>query len=179
MSRRTNRVLFGRTKPVILLTGIVMVILGIAVMVNPIAAVEALVRIVGWVLVGFGVITLISAFAKGDPVHNSPAELMLGALTVIPGLIMAIFPNQLVSFVWTVIGIIVLVTGVLDVIEAGEFRRVGSALAVPATISGVITALLGLIVIIMPMFSMTIGMLFAAVALFVDGITEIIFGLGI
>ena len=170
---------FGRTKPVILLTGIVMVVLGIAVLINPIAAVEALVRIIGWVLVAYGVITLVAAFAKGDPVHNAPAELAIGVITIVPGLIMGIWPGALVSFVWTIIGILVFITGIMDVMEAGQFRRVGSPLAMPATVSGIITALLGLVTLIAPMFSLTIGMLLAAVALFVDGITEIIFGLGI
>lgn len=156
-----------------------MVILGIAVLVNPIAAMEALVRIVGWVLVVFGIVTLVSAVVKGDPVKNSPGELFMGVIALVPGLIMGLFPGPLVTFVWTVIGIIILATGILDVVEAGDLRRIGSPLATPATVSGVITALLGLIVVIAPMFSASIGMLFAAVALFVDGITEIIFGLGL
>lgn len=169
---------FSRTKPIILLTGLVMVALGIAVLVNPIAAVEALVRIMGWIMAAYGVVTIVSAFMRGDPLQNARADLVLGVITLIPGLIMGVFPGQLVRFVWTIIGIIVLATGILDIIEAGDFRRVGSPLALPATISGVITALLGLVVIISPMFSMALGMLFAAVALIVDGLTEIIFGLG-
>lgn len=176
-SARSGR--FSRTKPVILLTGLVMVVLGIAILINPIGAVEALVRILGWVLVVYGAIALVAAFAKGDPVKNNPGELAIGAITLVPGLIMGIFPGQLVSFVWTIIGIIVVLTGVLDIAEAGDFRRVGSPLAGPATAAGVITVLLGIVVIVAPMFSLTVGMLFAAMALFVDGLTEIIFGLGI
>lgn len=178
MNSGYGRRTYGRTKPVIILTGVVMVALGIAVLVNPIAAVETLVRIVGWVLVVYGIITLVSAFVKGDPMKNSPAELLMGAIALVPGLIMGLFPGALVSFVWTVIGLLILATGVLDVVEAGDLRRIASPLAMPATVSGIITAVLGLIVIIAPMFSASIGMVFAAVALFVDGITEIIFGLG-
>ena len=169
---------FSRTKPVVLLTGVVMVVLGIAILINPIPAVENLVRIMGWIMVAYGVVTIVTAFLRGDPLNNARADLALGVVALIPGLIMGAFPGPLIKFVWTIIGVIVLVTGVLDVIEAGDFRRVGSPLAMPATISGVITALLGLVVIVSPMFSMAIGMLFAAVALIVDGITEIIFGLG-
>jgi uncharacterized membrane protein HdeD (DUF308 family) len=169
---------FARTKGVVLLTGIVMVVLGIAVLVNPIGAVETLVRIMGWVLVVYGALTLVNAFMKGDPVRSSPTMLFLGGACLIVGLVMAIASQALVSFVWTIIGIIVFLTGVLDIIEAGAFRSAGSPLAVPATTSGVITAVLGTIVIICPLFSAALGMLLAAVALLVDGITEIIFGLG-
>lgn len=169
---------FARTKGVVLLTGIVMVVLGIAVLVNPIGAVETLVRIMGWVLVVFGILTLVNAFMKGDPVRNSPTMLLLGGVCLVVGLIMAIASQALVAFVWTIIGIIVFLTGVLDIIEAGAFRSTGSPLAVPATASGVITAVLGAVVIICPLFSAAIAMLLAAVALLVDGVTEIIFGLG-
>lgn len=176
MGSMTNR--FARSKIIVIITGIVMVALGIAVFVNPIAAVEALVRIIGWVLVGFGIITLVSAFAKGDPRENAPTELVLGGICVVLGLFMGIGPGLFVTIVWTIIGIIVLATGVLDIIEAGDARATGSPLALPATVSGVITALLGVIVIFAPLFSSGVVMLIAAVALLVDGITEIIFGLG-
>lgn len=169
---------FARTKPIILLTGVLMVILGIAVLVNPIGAIEALVRIIGWVLVAYGVITLVSAFMKGDPVRSAPVELGLGGITTAAGLVMGIWPGAFVAFVWTFLGVIILATGVLDIMEAGEFRRYRSPLAMPATVSGAITALLGVLVIVAPMASATLGMLVAAVALLIDGVTEIIFGLG-
>lgn len=169
---------FNRTKPAVLITGLVMVILGIVIFVHPIAAIEMLVRIVGFVLAAYGVFNLVSAFMKGDPVKNAPADLVLGAITLIPGLIMIITPGSLVTFAWTFIGIIILCTGVLDVLEAGEFRRMRSPLSLPATASGVITALLGVAVIFAPLASATAGMLVAAIALLIDGITEIIFGLG-
>lgn len=169
---------FTRSKLAVLITGVVMVILGIVIFVHPIAAMEMLVRIVGFFLVAYGIFNLVSAFMKGDPVKNAPADLALGALTVIPGLIMIITPGTLVTFAWTFVGIIILCTGILDVMEAGDFRRMRSPLALPATASGIITALLGVAVIFAPLASATAGMLVAAIALLIDGITEIIFGLG-
>ena len=169
---------FARTKPIILLTGLLMVVLSIAVFINPIGAVETLVRIIGWVLVAFGAVTLVSAFMKGDPAKNAPGELVIGSLAMGPGLVMAIWPKALIAFVWTFIGIIVLLTGVLDILEAGDLRHARSPLATPATVSGAITIVLGVITIITPMTSATLGMLVAAIALMVDGVTEIVFGLG-
>jgi len=174
--RYANR--FARSKIIVIITGIVMVALGIAIFVNPIAAVETLVRIIGWVLAGYGVITLLSAFMRGDPVSNAPSELALGGACLVFGLVMGIAPGIFVKVVWTLIGAIVLATGVLDIIEAGDARSSGSPLAGPATISGVITCLLGAVAIITPLFYVELGMLVAAVVLLIDGITEIIFGLG-
>ena len=169
---------FSRTKGVILLTGIVMVALGIAVLINPIGALVTIVRIMGFVFVAYAILTLVPAFMRGNPVQDAPAELALGVVAALVGLLMAIAPDFVVTFVWTIIGIIILATGVLDVIEAGAFRRVGSPLGIPATVSGTITAILGVLVIAVPTLSPTLGMLVAAVALLIDGVTEIIFGLG-
>lgn len=169
---------YTRTKPAVLITGLVMTILGVVIFVHPIAAMETLIRIVGGVLVVYGIYNLISAFMKGDPVKNAPADLALGVITLVFGLIMIIAAKALLTVAWTFVGILILATGVLDILEAGQFRRVQSPLALPATASGVITALLGIIVIFAPIASATVGMLAAAIALLIDGITEIIFGLG-
>ena len=169
---------FSRSKPVILVTGLVMVGLSIAIFVNPIAAMEALIRIIGIVLVVYGALTLAAAFKGGDAIKNSPGELALGGAAAAAGLFMAFMPDKMGGLVWTIIGFLILVTGILDVIEARDLRATGNPIAVPATVTGVFTALLGILVIVVPLWSATVGMLIAAVALFVDGITEIIFGLG-
>ncbi len=169
---------FSRTKPIVLITGLVMTILGIVILVHPLTAIVTLIRIMGIVLAAYGVFNIASAIVRGDPLRNSPGELALGAITLIPGAIMIINPSGLVTVAWTFVGVIILVTGVLDIMEAGDFRRQRNPLSLPATASGVITVLLGLGVIFAPLASASIGMLLAAIALIVDGITEIIFGLG-
>lgn len=168
----------SRTKPAILITGLVMVALSIAIFINPIGAMTTLVRIIGWVFVAYGAVMLVSAIFKGDPIHNAPSVVVLGVVAVIAGLFMALMPEVLVSFVWTILGIVILITGVLDIFEARDFRATSSPLAGPATVSGILTVVLGLVVVFAPMFSAVLGMLAAAIALFVGGITEIIFGLG-
>ena len=169
---------FSRSKAVILLTGIVMVALGIAVLVNPIGALGVLVRIMGVVLIAVAAFTLVPAFTRGNPLQDARVELALGIIAAIVGLIMVIAPESVVSFVWTIVGIVILGTGLLDIVEAGTFRRVGSPLGIPATASGAICVVLGVLVIAVPMASPTLGMLVAAVALLIDGVTEIIFALG-
>lgn len=169
---------FARSKATILITGCVMVAMGIAVLINPIGAMETIVRILGWIMVAFGIVTIATAAMRGNMFEDSPGELALGLVCLIPGLVMGIAPGFVVKFVWTVIGIIIFITGVLDIMEAGTFRRTRSPLALPATVSGIICVVLGLFVIFVPLASPTLGMLVAAVALLVDGLTEIIFALG-
>ena len=169
---------YTRSKPEVLITGLVMTVLGVVIFVHPIAAMETLIRIVGGVLLVYGIYNLVSAFMKGDPVQNAPADLALGAVMLVFGLIMIIAAKALLAVAWTFVGILILATGVFDIMEAGSFRRTSSPLALPATASGVITVILGIVVIFAPIASATVGMLAAAIALLIDGITEIIFGLG-
>ena len=178
MVSRTNGPVFARTKPIVILSGIVLVILGIAVLVNPIGAAETLARIVGWVSVALGVITLVNAVRKGDPVKNDLGELVFGILVTVLGLVMVFFTGGVIRFMYVFLGVMIFATGILDIIETRRFRDDKSPLALPATVSGVITIILGVIVIVAPMFSVAVGMVLAAVALIVDGVTEIIFGLG-
>ncbi len=169
---------FTRSKAVILLTGIVMVAVGIAVLINPIGALELIVRITGWLSVLYGAILIVPSVMRGNPLQNVTTDFVLGVVAAVFGLVMGIVPGFVVSFIWTLIGIAILMTGVLDIMEAGRFRRVGSPLGLPATTSGAICVLLGILVILVPLASPTLGMLVAAVALLIDGVTEIIFGLG-
>ena len=169
---------FSRSKPVILITGLVMVGLSIAIFVNPIAAMESLIRIIGIALVVYGAFSLVMAIRRGQPMQQSPSELLLGGIAAIAGLFMVFLPDKMGALVWALLGVLILITGILDVMEARDLRAGRSPLAVPAILSGIFTVLLGILVIVVPMWSATVGMLIAAVALFVDGITEIVFGLG-
>ena len=169
---------FSRSKPVILITGLLMVALSIAIFVNPIAAMHSLIRIIGIALVVYGAFTLFAAFRQGDPLRNSPGELALGGVGAVAGLFMAFVPDKMGALAWMILGFLILVTGILDVFEARDLRAGRNPLATPATISGLLTAALGILVLVVPLWSATVGMLIAAIALFVDGITEIIFGLG-
>ena len=167
-----------RSKSTILLTGAVMVALGVAVLINPIRALEVIVRIMGWILVAYGLFTTVPKVIRRDEIGDNIADISIGVVLLVVGLFMGLFPANFVSFVWTLIGIFILATGLFDIMESGSFREKGSTLAVPATVTGVICVLLGLAVILVPMASPTLGMLIAAIALLVNGITETIFGLG-
>ena len=105
-----------RTKPAVLITGLVMTILGIVIFVHPIAAMEMLIRIIGIVLIAYGAFNIVTAFVRGDPLKNSPASLALGALTLLPGLFFAVNPSGFITLAWTFVGIVILVTGIVCLI---------------------------------------------------------------
>lgn len=167
-----------RSKGNVLLTGVVMIALGIVILVNPIGALETIVRLMGFVIIGYGVLALVPHFLNRNGANGVTTDVGIGAIAAIVGLVMAIFPHFVVSVVWTVIGVFILLTGVLDIMESRTLRANSGALGWAATGSGVLCVLLGILVICVPMASPTLGMLVAAAALIINGITEIIFALG-
>jgi uncharacterized membrane protein HdeD (DUF308 family) len=92
---------------------------------------------------------------------------------------MAMMPNTFVTVVWSFLGAIVLATGVLDVIEASRAKGQGSSLAGLAFVFGCFTAVLGMVLIMSPFLFSELAMLIAAIVLLIDGVSELVFGLGL
>ena len=87
-----------------------------------------------------------------------------------------VWPDAFVAVVYVIIGVIVLVTGVNDVIEANAVRLAFGAGWVWRMVIGVITLLAGVAVVASPFAMAELVMLVAGLALIFDGITEIIAG---
>ena len=80
------------------------------------------------------------------------------------------------AVVYVLIGIIILVTGVNDVAEAGAVRRLGLPGWGWRMVLGVLTLLAGAVVVCSPFAMAEFEMLVAGLALVFDGITEIVAG---
>ena len=167
--------LFRRTKATVILMGVALLVLGIALFVSPIGATLLVVRIVGWALTIVGAITLANCWRHYSEGLRQ-ADLFVGLLECVPGVCLVAWPGAFVSVVYALIGVVILVTGINDVIEANALRvTVGvgwgwrMALAVATVIAGVI-------VVASPFSMAELVMLVAGVALVFDGITEIIAG---
>ncbi len=167
-----------RSKGNVLLTGIVMIAMGVIILINPIQAMDTIVRMIGCALIVFGILALVPAFIHRDTITGVTPDIGSSILAIIFGLVLAFFPTFVVTVVWTMIGIFILLTGILDIVEARPLRQTAGMLGLLATGSGVLCVLLGILVICVPMASPTLGMLVAAGALIINGITEIIFALG-
>ena len=165
-----------RTKTTVILTGIALLVLGIAVFVNPAGATLAVTLIVGWTLVILGVYTLSSCFVHRLPVL-SQMDLFFGLLELIPGICILVWPGFFVSYLFLVLGIFVLVTGINDIMEAVDEHRIhvdywGQSLAI-----GILTLVMGVLVIIAPFAMAQTVMMVYGIALVFDGVTEIVTGI--
>lgn len=167
--------LFRRTKATVILMGVALLVLGVAMFVSPIGATLLIVQVVGWTLAVAGVITLLNCWRHASEGMRQ-ADLFMGLLEAIPGVCLIVWPDAFVAVVYVIIGVIVLVTGVNDVIEANAVRLAFGAGWVWRMAIGVITLLAGVAVVASPFAMAELVMLVAGLALIFDGITEVIAG---
>lgn len=167
--------LFKRTRATVILMGVALLVLGVAMFVSPIGATLLIVRVVGWTLAIVGAVTLANCWRHSSEGLRQ-ADLFMGLLEAIPGVCLIMWPDAFVAVVYVLIGIIVLVTGVNDVIEANVIRRALGVGWVWRMAIGVVTLLAGAAVVASPFAMAELVMLVAGLALVFDGITEIIAG---
>ena len=165
--------LFRRTKATVILMGVALLVLGVAMFVSPIGATLLIVQVVGWTLAVAGAITLLNCWGHASEGMRQ-ADLFMGLLEAIPGVCLIVWPDAFVAVVYVIIGVIVLVTGVNDVIEANAVRLAFGAGWVWRMAIG--TLLAGVAVVASPFAMAELVMLIAGLALIFDGITEIIAG---
>lgn len=169
--------LFKRTRATIILSGILLIVLSIIALVVPIGSATTSVTIVGWTLIVAGGITIATSFARSIELYQAQADLVLAGLEVVPGIIMVMDPTLFVPWLWSVLGLYVVLTGVEDTFEAYDLRGLANHHWTWRLAIAIFTIVTGLIVFGATFYSTVLGMLLAALALLLDGITELISGI--
>lgn len=167
--------LFRRTKAAVILMGVGLLALGIALFVAPIGATLLIVSIVGWVLVITGAVTLANCWAHRSA-ELRQADLVTGLVEAVPGMCLVLWPQVFVAGVYVLVGVIILVTGVNDLVEALAVRRLGLPGWGWRLVLGLLTLMAGAFVASSPFTMAEFAMLLAGAALVFDGITEIVAG---
>ena len=167
--------LFKRTKATIILMGIALLVLGIAMFVSPIGATLLIVQVAGWTLALVGVVTLLCCWAR-RALLLSQADLAIGLVETVLGMCLILWPDAFVAGIYVIIGVIILITGVNDIIEANVVFRLGLPGRGWRYVVGLLTLAAGVLVVSSPFTMAEFVMLIAGVALIFDGITEIVAG---
>lgn len=165
----------ARTKATVILVGLALLVLGVAMFVHPIGATLLIVKTVGWTLVIVGAFTLLNCCMHRSELLRS-VDLAIGFAELIAGALMVAMPDAFVAVVFEIIGVIILVTGINDITDAGIARRLGVPGSAWRTVLGVLTVIAGIGVICSPFMLADFVMLLAGIALIFAGITEIIAG---
>ncbi|MDD6395577.1 MAG: DUF308 domain-containing protein [Firmicutes bacterium] len=144
--------------------------LGIFIINHPEALISTVIRIVGICSLIVGVYTLLRYFLRGKALGETPLNILIGGVMTVAGLIFLFYPLKLTAIVFIIIGAVILSKGICELRVAWEARKVGFIGWNGMMISAVITTLLGVLMIINPLFAPSIIFYVMGGALIFEGI---------
>jgi len=166
---------FKRTRQAVFLMGGVSIVLGVICIALGANAPAMLVSVVGWVLAIAGGAMLIRAFTTPNAIASS-ADLFLGLVMFVPGLVGIVFPALLVEVIFVVLGLYVIVTGLGDLAEASALRAVGVPGSTGAMVIAILTLVAGVLIVMSPVMAADLAATVVGAALLVNGVSEIVLG---
>ena len=95
-----------------ILSSLVFLLLGILLVVNPDAMVQAVSYVIGVLLIAIGIVKVISYFTSKDDYLFYDYRLIYGALCIILGILVTVSGNAIASFFRIIIGIWIILSGI-------------------------------------------------------------------
>lgn len=167
---------FVRSKAGTIIWGIVSIVLGVLLFLNPINALQTLTVAVGWVLAIAGIVSIISAFTSHSAIMSS-LDLYNGVLSLLFGIIMLASPGLFVGWIFILLGLYIVFSSFSGLMGSNAARAIGlqgSGAGIFASILGII---LGFLVIGAPWATAGVTMLICGVALVYNGVLTFIAGI--
>lgn len=166
---------FTRTKAGTILWGIASILLGIVVFLNPGASAEVLTEVTGWVLTIFGVVSLVGAFTNRSIILSN-IDLYNGAISLLFGLLILASPAFFMTWIFVLLGIYIIFTGLSSLMGANALRVVGLPGAGGGMIAAILAIVLGFMVIGSPFAAAGATMIICGIALVYTGIVHVVEG---
>lgn len=164
--------LFRRVRMHMLLSVVLTLLLGVILTVSPGMAARTLLRIIGWVLVVAGVVSILSSWlSRGRPVGQG--NLVLGLIQLASGLVLLTKPDLLVSLCGVVLGLLLVLHGAGDIQSAREAKALGFDWKFTLAV-GVVKLLMGAMVILAPFSTAALVIRVAGICLIVDAVSDLL-----
>ena len=163
----------NRSKVLRVLCLAALVLGGLFLILYPHSTLSTAVRILGGALTVYGAIGLISYLVNRP--ESRPSSLVAGAAALIFGVIILLRPNLILNFFPTVAGILIVVTGILQLMSVLEGRRADpqGRWWLPLILA-LITVVLGVVLLLNPFGAMSILIRMLGATLMYIGITGFI-----
>ena len=162
---------FHATRPVLLLRGLILFLLGLAGLYNPVLILTAVTMVVGGVLLLFAVASFLMAGPSG---RGSAALVLLFVLLGAVGVGMLIWPLIFDMFLMIVFGVWLIFTGVWGILSVQ--KRFGQ-IVLPA--SGLVAALIGILLVVAPFIGVAAISWTAALLMLLTGAEMLLLALGV
>ena len=162
---------FHATRPVLLLRGLILFLLGLAGLYNPVLILTAVTMVVGGVLLLVAVASFLMAGPSG---RGSAALVLLFVLLGAVGIGMLIWPLIFDMFLMIVFGVWLIFTGVWGILSVQ--KRFGQ-IVLPA--SGLVAALIGILLVVAPFIGVAAISWTAALLMLLTGAEMLLLALGV
>lgn len=150
------------------------VVLGIALIVNPHFFTNAIGYTVGGLLTAYGVVELIRYFVKTKESPMYATGLVLGVILCAAGIFIIVRPDFIPKIIAIIFGLYMLISGICNLQDALNLRRQGLENWRVSGIPAVITTVVGIVLVINPLFLTDAALIILGICLLVSGLSNII-----
>lgn len=166
---------FTSTKLGTIVSGVALAAMGIILFTNPQSAMLTITVTLGWVLVIMGIVSLASALTRWS-VILSTADLYAGIVELLFGVLLVNIPGFFVTWIFILLGIFILVSGLNSLYGANALQALGMPSAGSAKAGAILAIVLGVLVILSPGLFADTAMVICGIALVYCGIVRIVDG---
>ena len=166
---------FTSTKLGTIVSGVALAAMGIILFTNPQSAMLTITVMLGWVLVVMGIVSLASALTRWS-VILSTADLYAGIVELLFGILLVNIPGFFVTWIFILLGIFILVSGLNSLYGANALQALGLPNAGTAKVGAILAIVLGVLVLFSPGLFADTTMVICGIALVYCGIVRIVDG---
>jgi uncharacterized membrane protein HdeD (DUF308 family) len=156
------------------LLSIVMIILGLLLIIWPGKTLEVAAKILGIALLVGGVISCFSWYRDRHVYGGDYTTLAIGILCLVAGLVVFIAPHGVITLLPKIIGVGIAVNGVLNLAQAMEMRKMGSANWIGPVIMAALTVVAGLFLVFFSFSAMKAAVMVIGGVIIYNGVSNLL-----
>ena len=156
------------------LLSIVMIILGLLLIIWPGKTLEVAAKILGIALLVGGVISCFSWYRDRHVYGGDYTTLAIGILCLVAGLVVFIAPHGVITLLPKIIGVGIAVNGVLNLAQAMEMRKMGSANWMGPVIMAALTVVAGLFLVFFSFSAMKAAVVVIGGVIIYNGVSNLL-----
>lgn len=164
------REFFGKIKNLSIITIISSAVMGIVLLARPGETLYVVSMICGITMIALGVGALISYFVK----DRNMLLIILAVISVITGIIVCVKYKSIVSILLFLFGLFILISGIVDLITSIDVKRYGFGDWIVSFLMSLVTAVLGLLIVVNPFSSSLAVIRLLGISLLVYAVLDLI-----
>ena len=155
-------------------TSLAFIAMGVILLLWPGETLSVAAQVIGACLTLAGAAAVVMYFVGDEKSFFSISAMVIGVIVGVLGLFILINPVFLVALIPTIMGFIILISGIINISEAMTIHRQQGDGAVMSLVIGMITIILGVIILINPFHTASLMCRFLGIFLIFDGVSDLV-----